>query len=80
MGFGVLPICMAKTQMSFSDSPRRRGAPEGFDLTINDAMLCAGAGFVVAIAGQIVPMPGLPKVPAAVRVKIDDKGNLLEMA
>ena len=80
IGYGRLPICMAKTPMSFTDNPQILGAPEGFDITINDAMLSAGAGFIVAIAGQVIPMPGLPKSPAAVRIRIDDKGNLLEMA
>jgi formate--tetrahydrofolate ligase len=80
MGFGGLPICMAKTQMSFTDNPKVRGAPEGFDLTINEASLSAGAGFVVAVAGQIVTMPGLPSAPAAERVKIDAQGNLIGMA
>ncbi len=80
MGFGGLPICMAKTQMSFTDDPRVRGAPHGFSITINEATLSAGAGFVVAAAGQIVTMPGLPSVPAAERVKIDRHGRLLGMA
>ena len=79
MGFGNLPVCMAKTQMSLTDNPKVRGAPEGFDITINEVTLSAGAGFVVAMAGQIVTMPGLPKEPAAERVKVDDKGNLLGM-
>jgi formate--tetrahydrofolate ligase len=80
MGFGHLPVCMAKTQMSFTDNPKVRGAPEGFDLTITSTNLCAGAGFVVAMAGQVLTMPGLPKVPAAERVKIDSHGRLLGMA
>ena len=80
MGFGQCPVCIAKTPMSFSDNPSLRGAPEGFDITVNEAMLSAGAGFVVAIAGQVIPMPGLPRMPAALRIKIDDRGNLLDMA
>ena len=80
MGFGHLPICMAKTQMSFTDNPKVHGAPEGFDITVNEVTLSAGAGFVVAACGQIVTMPGLPRVPAAEKVKIDAKGNLLGMA
>ena len=80
MGFADLPICMAKTPMSFTDNPRVKGAPSGFDITINDVMLAAGAGFVVAIAGQVIPMPGLPREPAALRIKIDSEGNLLDMA
>jgi formate--tetrahydrofolate ligase len=79
LGFGNLPVCMAKTQMSFTDNPKVRGAPEGFDITINEVTLSAGAGFVVAVAGQIVTMPGLPRVPAAERVKVDARGNLLGM-
>ncbi|MBI4602827.1 MAG: formate--tetrahydrofolate ligase [Planctomycetes bacterium] len=80
LGFGGLPVCMAKTQMSFSDNPKLRGAPEGFEITVNAVTLSAGAGFVVAQAGNIVIMPGLPRVPAAERVKIDEEGNLLGMA
>jgi formate--tetrahydrofolate ligase len=80
IGYGHLPICMAKTPMSFTENPKIRGAPEDFDMGITDVMLSAGAGFVVAIAGQVIPMPGLPKVPAALRVKIDSKGNLLDLA
>ncbi|MGH7378011.1 MAG: formate--tetrahydrofolate ligase, partial [Candidatus Methylomirabilales bacterium] len=80
MGFGRLPICMAKTQMSFTDNAKIRGAPEGFDITIGEATLSAGAGFVVAMAGQIVTMPGLPAVPASERVRIDARGKLLGMA
>lgn len=80
LGFGHLPVCVAKTQMSFTDNPKVGGAPEGFDVTITDATLCAGAGYVVVMAGQIVTMPGLPRVPAAERVRIDAKGNLLDMA
>ena len=80
MGFGKLPICMAKTPMSFTDNPTLVGARKDFDITVTSAMLSAGAGFVVAIAGNVIPMPGLPKVPAALRIKIDDEGNLIEMA
>jgi formate--tetrahydrofolate ligase len=79
LGFDHLPICMAKTQMSFTDNPKVRGAPEGFDITITDATLSAGAGFVVAVAGQVVTMPGLPTRPAAERVRVDARGNLLGM-
>lgn len=80
LGFGNLPVCMAKTQMSFSDNPKLRGAPEGFEITINRVTLAAGAGFVVAQAGNTVVLPGLPRVPAAERVKIDEEGNLLGLA
>ncbi len=79
LGHGNLPICMAKTQMSFTDNPKVRGAPEGFEITVNQVNLSAGAGFVVAQAGNIVTLPGLPRVPAAERVKIDEEGNLLGM-
>ena len=78
MGYGHLPICMAKTPMSFTDNPSCHGAAEDFDLTINEVMLSAGAGFVVAVAGQVIPMPGLPKVPAALRLKVDRDGNLMD--
>jgi len=80
LGRGNVPICMAKTQMSFTDNPKVRGAPEGFEVTINQVNLSAGAGFVVAQAGNIVVMPGLPRTPAAEKVKIDGEGNLLGMA
>ena len=80
MGFGKLPICMAKTPMSFTDNPALVGARKDFDITVTSAMLSAGAGFVVAIAGNVIPMPGLPRVPAALRIRIDDEGNLLDMA
>ena len=80
MGFGKLPICMAKTPMSFTDNPALVGARKDFDITVTSAMLSAGAGFVVAIAGNVIPMPGLPRVPAARRIRIADEGNLLEMA
>lgn len=65
MGFGDLPVCMAKTQYSLSDDQKKLGRPEGFDLTVRDAYVCAGAGFVVALTGSIMTMPGLPKKPAA---------------
>ena len=60
-GFGDLPICMAKTQYSFSDDPKLLGAPQGFTVQVTDVKVCAGAGFVVAYAGDIMTMPGLPK-------------------
>ena len=80
MGFGKLPICMAKTPRSFTANPALVGARKDFDITVTSAMLSAGAGFVVAIAGNVIPMPGLPRVPAALRIRIDDEGNLLDMA
>jgi len=73
-GFGGLPVCMAKTQYSLSDDPKLLGRPEGFTVTIREAYVSAGAGFVVAIAGSIMTMPGLPKVPAAERIDIDENG------
>jgi len=80
LGYRDVPVCMAKTQMSFTDNPKARGAPDGFEITVNQVTLSAGAGFVVAQAGNIVIMPGLPRVPAAEKVKIDEEGNLLGMA
>lgn len=76
MGFSHLPVCIAKTQYSFTDDANLSGAPAGFEITINDFKLCAGAGFVVAYAGNIMTMPGLPKKPAAEGMDIDDKGNI----
>lgn len=70
------PVCMAKTQMSFSTDPSQRGAPSGHDVHIREARLANGAGFVVAIAGDIMTMPGLPKVPAAEAIDVDDHGNI----
>ena len=73
-GFGKLPVCMAKTQYSFSSDPERRGAPEGYTLPVRDVRLSAGAGFVVVLCGEIMTMPGLPREPAAHRIYVDDKG------
>ncbi|MFN3614453.1 MAG: formate--tetrahydrofolate ligase, partial [Rubrimonas sp.] len=73
-GFGHLPICMAKTQYSFSTDPNQRGAPTGFAIPVREVRLAAGAGFVVAICGEIMTMPGLPKVPSAESIHLDDKG------
>jgi formate--tetrahydrofolate ligase len=69
-GFGNLPICVAKTAMSLSDDPERRGRPRGFRIKVNELRLSAGAGFIVAVCGNIVTMPGLPKVPAAAHMKM----------
>lgn len=69
-----LPICMAKTQYSLSDNPSLLGRPEGFDITVREIKLSAGAGFIVAITGDIMTMPGLPKVPAAEKIDIDETG------
>jgi formate--tetrahydrofolate ligase len=73
-GFGSLPICMAKTQYSFTTNPDRRGAPTGFTIPVREVRLSAGAGFVVAICGEIMTMPGLPKVPSAESIHIDGQG------
>ncbi len=75
-GYGDLPICMAKTQYSFTTDPSVRGAPEGFAIPVREVRLAAGAGFVVAICGEIMTMPGLPKVPAAETIRLDDEGRI----
>jgi formate--tetrahydrofolate ligase len=74
LGFGNLPVCIAKTQYSLSDNPALIGRPTGFRITVKSVKLSAGAGFVVALTGDIMTMPGLPKVPAAERMNIDEKG------
>ena len=76
MGHGRLPVCMAKTQNSLSDDPKKIGRPRGFTITVRDARLCAGAGFVVAYAGDVLTMPGLPKVPGAEGMDVDGAGNV----
>jgi len=76
LGFSELPICMAKTQYSFSDNPLLLGAPRGFEVTIRNLKVSAGAGFIVALAGDIMTMPGLPKVPAAENIDIDSEGRI----
>jgi formate--tetrahydrofolate ligase len=76
LGFGALPVCMAKTQYSFSADPELRGAPEGFALSVRDVRLSAGAEFVVAICGDIMTMPGLPRAPAAHGVSVDGAGRI----
>jgi formate--tetrahydrofolate ligase len=75
-GFGNLPVCMAKTQYSFTTDPTRRGAPNGHSLPIREVRLSAGAGFVVAICGEIMTMPGLPRVPAAESICLNDQGEI----
>ncbi|MEN2996051.1 MAG: formate--tetrahydrofolate ligase, partial [Acetomicrobium sp.] len=75
-GFGGLPVCMAKTQLSISDDPQKLGRPKGYKLTVREVRLSAGAGFVVAICGNIMTMPGLPKKPAAEFIDIDEEGNI----
>ncbi len=75
-GYGDLPVCMAKTQYSFSTDPNERGAPTGFDIPVREVRLSAGAGFVVAICGEIMTMPGLPRVPAAESIMLDGNGEI----
>jgi formate--tetrahydrofolate ligase len=76
LGFGNLPICMAKTQYSFSDDPKKLGAPSGFTVTVRNLKVSAGAGFIVALTGDIMTMPGLPKVPAAEKIDVDETGKI----
>ena len=74
LGYGSLPVCMAKTQYSFSDNAKLLGAPENFTVTVRNLRISAGAGFIVALTGEIMTMPGLPKVPAAERIDVDENG------
>ena len=76
LGFGGLPVCMAKTQYSLSDDPSKMGRPEGFRVTVRNMKVSAGAGFVVVLTGDVMTMPGLPKVPAAVNVDVDENGKI----
>ena len=76
LGFDKCPVCMAKTQYSFSDDATKLGAPEGFTVTVRNVKVSAGAGFVVALTGDIMTMPGLPKVPAAERIDVDEDGKI----
>ncbi len=75
-GFGKLPVCIAKTQYSFSDDPTKLGAPEGFRVTVRNLKVSAGAGFIVVLTGDIMTMPGLPKVPAAEKIDVDESGKI----
>ncbi len=77
LGFGNTPVCMAKTQYSFSDDAAKLGAPEHFTVTVRSVRISAGAGFVVALTGNIMTMPGLPKVPAAEKIDVDEQGNIV---
>lgn len=77
LGYGKLPVCIAKTQMSFSDDPSLKGAPTGWKLNIREVRLLSGAGFVVALCGPIMTMPGLPTIPAAEQVDIDAEGKIV---
>jgi formate--tetrahydrofolate ligase len=76
LGYGQLPVCMAKTQYSLTDDPTRLGRPTGFTITVREVRLSAGAGFLVAITGAIMTMPGLPKRPAAMNMDIDAEGKI----
>ena len=76
LGFGGLPVCIAKTQASLSDDPALLGAPEGFTVTVRSVTVSAGAGFLVALTGSVLTMPGLPKVPAAENIDVDDDGRI----
>ena len=76
LGFGGLPVCVAKTQYSFSDDPKKLGAPENFTITVRNLRVSAGAGFIVALTGDIMTMPGLPKVPAAENIDVDETGRI----
>ena len=77
LGFGGLPVCIAKTQYSFSDDPKKLGAPEDFRITVKNVRVSAGAGFIVVLTGDIMTMPGLPKSPAAERIDIDENGHIV---
>ncbi len=76
LGFGNAPICMAKTQYSLSDDPTKLGAPTGFTVTVRNVKVSAGAGFIVALTGDIMTMPGLPKLPAAEKIDVDENGKI----
>ena len=75
-GFGNLPVCMAKTQYSLSDDPKKLGWPKGFKVSVRNVKVSAGAGFIVALTGDIMTMPGLPKVPAAEKIDVDSTGKI----
>ncbi|MGB9837058.1 MAG: formate--tetrahydrofolate ligase, partial [Candidatus Saccharicenans sp.] len=79
LGFGELPVCIAKTQASLSDDSKKLGRPRGWTLTVTDASLSAGAGFVVILCGDIMTMPGLPKAPQAEKIDVDDEGRIVGM-
>ena len=77
LGYGGLPVCMAKTPASLTDDPKLAGRPAGFEMTVSSAKVSAGAGFVVIYTGKIMTMPGLPKLPAALSIDVDDAGNIV---
>ncbi|MDE6060087.1 MAG: formate--tetrahydrofolate ligase, partial [Clostridia bacterium] len=76
LGFDKCPVCIAKTQYSFSDDATKLGAPTGFKITVKNVKISAGAGFIVVLTGDILTMPGLPKSPAAERIDVDDNGTI----
>ena len=76
LGFAELPVCMAKTQYSLSDDPKKLGAPKDWILTVTDAHLASGAGFIVVVAGNMMLMPGLPKSPQALRMNLNEDGSI----
>ena len=76
LGFGTCPVCVAKTQYSLSDDPAKLGAPKDFEVTVRNLKISAGAGFIVALTGEIMTLPGLPKVPAAERIDVDENGRI----
>ena len=80
LGYGQLPVCIAKTQFSFSGDPAKLGAPSGHVLDVREVRLAAGAGFVVAICGNVMTMPGLPRHPAANEMGLDSHGNIVGLA
>ena len=77
LGFDKLPICIAKTQYSFSDDMTKLGAPEDFTVTVREVKVSSGAGFIVALTGSILTMPGLPKKPAAEQIDVDSNGRII---
>ena len=76
LGFGGMPVCMAKTQYSLSDDPTKLGRPEGFTITVREVYVSAGAGFIVVLTGSVMTMPGLPKQPAAYSIDVNDEGRI----
>ena len=76
LGFGGCPVCIAKTQYSFSDDPAKLGAPADFTVTVRNVRIAAGAGFVIVLTGDIMTMPGLPKIPAAEKIDVDENGRI----
>ena len=79
-GYGHFPVCVAKTQYSFSTDPKLRGAPTGHTFNVRDVYVSAGAGFMVALSGDIMTMPGLPKVPAADGIDVDENGDIVGLS